>query len=93
MKKIDKYHTVAEVVRIEHDRSDDTVFLVFEICDEKFKRKIKDDWTRDIPMILIDKKLVEFKNIDNNYSTLISFLKSVSLLNERAQRNFGTHHP
>lgn len=61
MKEIDKYHTVAEAVRIEHDRSDDTVFLVFRINDEKFKRKIKDDWTRDIPMIIIDKKLVEFK--------------------------------
>lgn len=61
MKEIDKYHTVAKAVRVEHDRSDDTVFLVFKIIDEKFKSRIKNDWTQDIPMIIIDKKLVEFK--------------------------------
>ena len=60
MKEIDKYHAVAEAVRVEHDRSDDTVFLVFKIIDEKFKRKIKNDWTQDLPLIMIGKKLVEF---------------------------------
>ena len=56
-----EYIDVAVAVRVEHDRSDDSVFLVFKIIDEKFKSRIKKDWTQDIPMIIIDKKLVEFK--------------------------------
>jgi hypothetical protein len=61
MKESDKHHTVAEAVRVEHDRKDDTVFLVFKITDEQFKRKIKNDWMQDLPLIIIDKQLVEFK--------------------------------
>jgi hypothetical protein len=61
MKEMDKYHTVAEAVRVEHDRHTDTVFLVFEIVDEKFKSRIKKDWTQDIPLRIIDKKLVKFE--------------------------------
>ncbi len=61
MKKIDRYQTVAEAVRVEHDRHDDSVFLVFKITDEGFKKKIKDDWTQDLPLRIIDRKLVEFE--------------------------------
>jgi len=60
MKEEDKYHTVAEAVRIEHDRRDDTVFLVFKIVDEKFKQKIKNDWLQDLPLVIINKLLSEF---------------------------------
>ncbi|MDP2685255.1 MAG: hypothetical protein Q8P20_09560 [bacterium] len=63
MKESDKCHTVAEAVRVEYDRYDDTVFLVFKITDEKFKKKIKDDWTQDLPLKLINKKLIEFEDI------------------------------
>lgn len=59
MEEKDKYHTVATAVRVEHESDTDRVYLVFEITDEKFKRKIKDDWTQDIDLKLIDKKLVE----------------------------------
>jgi len=34
---------------------------VFQIIDEKFKRKIKNDWTKDLPLMLINKRLVEFE--------------------------------
>ena len=69
MKEIDKYHIVAEAVRLEHEQKTDTFYLVFEITDEKFRNRIKQDWTQDIDLRVIDvqvdgkteHKLVEFK--------------------------------
>ena len=73
MKEIDKYHIVAEAVRIEHEQKSDTFYLVFEITDEKFRNRIKTDWTQDIDLKVIDvkvdgkteRKLVEFKSEDD----------------------------
>ena len=49
---------VAIAVRVEHNTDNDDVFLVFQIVDESFKNKIKEDWTQDIEMRLINKTLV-----------------------------------
>ena len=62
MKEKDKYHIVAEAVRIEHEKATDTFYLVFEITDEKFRNRIKNDWTQDIDLVVIDRKLAEFKD-------------------------------
>lgn len=51
-------HTVAVAVRLEHIPDEDKVFLVFEVVDEKFKKKIKEDWSQDIEFKVIEKKLV-----------------------------------
>lgn len=51
-------NVVAEVVRIEHDPKTDDLFLVFEIIDECFKKRIKKNWMEDVPLKLIGKKLV-----------------------------------
>lgn len=59
MNKLEGYHTVAEAVRIEQDTKDDTIFLVFKIVDEGFKRRIKNNWMNDVPLKLIGKTLVE----------------------------------
>ena len=56
--------TVAEVVRVEHDESTDAVYLVFEITDERFKQRIKKDWTQDVELVMIGKKLVENERSD-----------------------------
>jgi len=61
MNEKDRYHVVAEAVRVEYIQSDGKLFLVFEITDEKFKKKIKDDWTQEIDLKIIDKKLAEFE--------------------------------
>ncbi|MAE87673.1 MAG: hypothetical protein CMB80_33375 [Flammeovirgaceae bacterium] len=69
MKEIDKYHIVANAVRLEHDPKTDTFYLVFEITDEKFRNKIKRDWTQDIDLRVInvqvegntEHKLAEFE--------------------------------
>jgi hypothetical protein len=61
MENKSKYNIVAEVVRIEHSPTDDKVFLVFEIVDEKFKKKIKQDWTQDIDLKIVGKGLEEVK--------------------------------
>ncbi len=70
MKEIDKYHVVAEAVRLEHSPKTDTFYLVFEVTDEKFRNRIKKDWTQDIDLRVIDVqddgkteyKLIEFES-------------------------------
>jgi len=56
MKEID--HTVATVVRMEHNESTDELFLVFQIVDEGFKKRIKKNWMEEVPVKLIGKNLV-----------------------------------
>jgi hypothetical protein len=57
VKDIEK--TVAKAVRIELNETTDELFLVFEVVDELFKKKIKDNWMRDVPLHLIGKHLKE----------------------------------
>jgi hypothetical protein len=52
------HHTVARAVRVEHDLSNDTIYLVFEVVDEKLKQQIKLDWMQDIELKLIGKELI-----------------------------------
>lgn len=52
-------HTIAKVVRVEHDPETDKIYLVFQIVDEGFKRRVKKDWMQDIDVKLIGKNLVE----------------------------------
>ena len=54
------YHTVAKAVRVEHDMDTDTIYLVFEITDEKFKQSIKKDWLKDIELKVKGRNLVLF---------------------------------
>jgi hypothetical protein len=58
MDKSALYKTVAEAVRIEYEEKSGAVYLVFEITDEDFKKRIKADWTVDIELELEDKKLL-----------------------------------
>lgn len=53
-----KYTTVATGVRVEIDEKTGDTYLVFQITDEEFKRKIRTEWEKDMPVRLIDKKLV-----------------------------------
>lgn len=56
MKEIDR--TVATVVRMEHNENTDELFLVFQIIDEGFKKRIKKNWMEDVPVKLIGKSLI-----------------------------------
>lgn len=49
--------TVAQAIRIEYNDSTDTMYIVFEIVDEHFKSKIRQDWTQDIELKLIGRSL------------------------------------
>jgi hypothetical protein len=49
---------VAEAVRIEYEESTGKLYIVFEVKDEKYKRDIKKNWTKDIEYRLVDKLLV-----------------------------------
>ena len=57
MRERDKYQVVAEAVRLEHDPKTDTFYLVFQITDEKFRNKIKKDWTQDIDLRVVDAQI------------------------------------
>lgn len=46
-------------MRVEEDERSGKIYLVFEVVDEKFKQRIKKDWSTDIPVELIGKELKE----------------------------------
>jgi len=59
-----KNYTVATAVRVEYIKDSDDVYLVFQIVDEDFKKRIKQDWVgSDIELKLIDRKLIIDKEV------------------------------
>ena len=60
------YKIVAEAARVEYIKDSDKVFLVFEVVDESFKKRIKDDWMQDIDLEIINRSLMEKKDPDAN---------------------------
>jgi hypothetical protein len=59
MMKNNNQHTVANAVRIEIDPANDNTYLVFKVEDEAFKQKVRENWSDDIPVMMIGKSLVE----------------------------------
>lgn len=56
MKNFEKI--LAEAVRIEYDEKNDSVYIVFKVIDENFKREVKTNWTKDIEYRLSGKSLL-----------------------------------
>ena len=56
MKNFEK--ALAEAVRIEYDEKNDSVYIVFKVVDENFKRQVKTNWTKDIEYQLLGKYLL-----------------------------------
>lgn len=52
-------HVVAKMVRVENDPESGKLYIVFEIVDEKFKRKIINDFGTDVDLELDGKELKE----------------------------------
>ena len=50
---------VAEAVRIEVEEKTGKVFIVFEVKNEKLKKDIKTNWTKDIEYRIVDRSLIE----------------------------------
>lgn len=50
---------LAEAVRIEYEEKSGKLFIIFEVKNEKFKKDIKANWTKDLEYRLVDKNLVE----------------------------------
>ena len=50
--------TVANAVRIEFNPKSDELFIVFQVVDEDFKSKIKENWMQDIELKIIGRSLV-----------------------------------
>ena len=51
--------TVAVAVRIEIDPSSGEMFLVFKVIDESFKKTVRDNWDKDVPLQVLGKDLKE----------------------------------
>lgn len=52
-------HTIAECIRIEFSETSGELYLVFQVTDEDFKKRVKNNWLADIDTVLLDKKLIE----------------------------------
>ena len=51
--------TIAVCIRVECETNSNNMHLVFEVVDEDFKRRVKEDWLQDIELKIIDgKKLI-----------------------------------
>lgn len=50
---------IAKAVRVEIEERSGTYFLVFEIVDESFRAKIKNNWTQDLKLKILGKDLIE----------------------------------
>lgn len=56
---------VATAVRMEYDKNNNEVYIVFRIIDEKFKQKVRDSWEDEIELKLINNvDLIEEDNAD-----------------------------
>jgi hypothetical protein len=51
---------VGEAVRVEYEEKTGKLFIVFEICNEKYKQDIKKNWVQDVEFRLVDRRLVEY---------------------------------
>lgn len=49
---------VANAVRVEFNPKSDELFIVFQVVDEEFKSKIKENWMQDIELKIIGRSLV-----------------------------------
>lgn len=49
---------VANAVRVEFNPKSDELFIVFQVVDEDFKSKIKENWMQDIELKIIGRSLV-----------------------------------
>jgi hypothetical protein len=52
-------NTLATAIGIEYDQNSDRVLIIFEITDPKFKQQVKEDWTRDIELVITGRSLKE----------------------------------
>ena len=59
MNKNAKYTVLAEAVRVECNTDSGDVYIVFKVTDHDFKKNVKNDWTKDIELKVINKKLIK----------------------------------
>ena len=58
-----KHEVVGKAIRMEIDTSNNTMYLVFQITQESFAQKVREDWSRDIPVSIKGKDLVLEKEV------------------------------
>ena len=50
---------IGNAIRIEYEHGTGKLYVVFEIIDPESKKKMKEDWSKDIEYRIIDKSLIE----------------------------------
>ena len=56
-----KLDTVARGVRMEVDKLNGDLYLVFKVIDESFKQRIRDNWNDDVELKLLGRDLIELR--------------------------------
>ncbi len=45
---------VAKAIRMEIDKDTDTIYLVFEVTDQAFKKEVRENWSKNFKLQLIE---------------------------------------
>ena len=53
------HDTVARAMRMELDPNTGDLYLVFKVVDERFKQKIREEWSKDIELKVLGKDLIQ----------------------------------
>ncbi len=57
--KNEQYQVIAKAIRIEKNIETDELYIVFEVTDQDFKKRIKLEWEGDLELKLIGKNLIK----------------------------------
>lgn len=59
-------HVIAKAVRVEMDSRTKAIYLVFEVTDERFRQIIKQDWTQDLEVEILNRDLIMSEGKDDD---------------------------
>jgi hypothetical protein len=54
-----KKEVAAIATRVEIDPDNNQVYLVFKIIDESLKKRVREDWTKDMKFRILGRELIE----------------------------------
>ena len=58
-----KHEVVGRAIRLEVDTTDNSLYLVFKVSNESFAKKVREDWSKEVPVKIIGKDLVLEKGV------------------------------
>lgn len=52
-------NVIASCVRIEQEAGTGNIFLVFQVTDSEFKKRVREEWSKDIELKLLGYNLIK----------------------------------